>query len=183
MANRGTGAVGPRLEPASPHLLFIADDTGLGRTIEAGLIARELLLRRKVRSIVTAAPPSVPEQWKGELENRFGLVFEVLRGCVSRMRREHGFGVNPWRTHSRFLVSHNLLIDPAYTDPLREWLGPIWESCATTAGVPRRRTTGKPRAGTARPPSRESRLARFNLGLMYAKGEGVQKKDDVEAYV
>jgi hypothetical protein len=39
------------------------------------------------------------------------------------MRRERGFGVNPWRTHSRFLISHNLLIDPAYADPLREWLG------------------------------------------------------------
>ena len=39
------------------------------------------------------------------------------------MRRERGFGVNPWRTHSRFLVSHNLLIDPAYADPMREWLG------------------------------------------------------------
>ena len=41
------------------------------------------------------------------------------------MRRERGFGVNPWRTHSRFLVSHNLLIDPGYADPLREWLGPM----------------------------------------------------------
>ncbi len=104
--------------------LFIADDTGLGKTIEAGLIARELLLRRKVKSIVVAAPPSVLEQWKGELEDRFGLIFAVLdRAYVSRMRRERGFGVNPWRTHSRFLVSHNLLIDPAYADPMREWLG------------------------------------------------------------
>src|SRR5947208_1933669 len=41
------------------------------------------------------------------------------------MRRERGFGVNPWRTHSRFLISHNLLIDPTYADPLREWLGPL----------------------------------------------------------
>ena len=104
--------------------LFIADDTGLGKTIEAGLIARELLLRRKVKRIVVAAPPSVLEQWKAELEDRFGLLFEILdRAYVSRMRRERGFGVNPWRTHSRFLVSHNLLIDPAYADPLREWLG------------------------------------------------------------
>ena len=104
--------------------LFIADDTGLGKTIEAGLIARELLLRRKVKRIVVAAPPSVLEQWKTELEDRFGLLFEVLdRAYVSRMRRERGFGVNPWRTHSRFLMSHKLLIDPAYTDPLREWLG------------------------------------------------------------
>ena len=98
--------------------LLIADDTGLGKTIEAGLIARELLLRRKAKSIVVAAPPSMLEQWRGELEDRFGLVFEILdRSYVSRVRRERGFGVNPWRTHSRFLVSHNLLIDPAYTDP------------------------------------------------------------------
>lgn len=106
--------------------LFIADDTGLGKTIEAGLIARELLLRKKVKTIVVATPPSVLDQWKVELEDRFGLVFELLdRAYLARVRRERGFGVNPWRTHSRFLVSHNLLIDPAYTDPLREWLGPM----------------------------------------------------------
>jgi superfamily II DNA or RNA helicase len=106
--------------------LFIADDTGLGKTIEAGLIARELLLRKKVKTIVVAAPPSVLEQWKAELEERFGLLFEILdRAYLTRMRRERGFGVNPWRTHSRFLVSHNLLIDPTYTDLMREWLGPM----------------------------------------------------------
>lgn len=106
--------------------LFIADDTGLGKTIEAGLIARELLLRRKAKAIVVAAPPSVLEQWKAELEERFGLVFEILdRAYLTRVRRERGFGVNPWRTHTRFLVSHHLLIDPVYADPLREWLGTL----------------------------------------------------------
>ena len=106
--------------------LFIADDTGLGKTIEAGLIARELLLRRKAKTIVVATPPSVLEQWKAELDERFGLVFEILdRHYVAGVRRERGFGVNPWRTHSRFLVSHNLLGDPAYADPMREWLGPL----------------------------------------------------------
>lgn len=104
--------------------LFIADDTGLGKTIEAGLIARELLLRKKAKTIVVAAPPSVIEQWKGELEDRFGLVFEILdRSYLTKMRQERGFGVNPWLTHSRFLVSHNLLIDPTYADPMRGWLG------------------------------------------------------------
>jgi len=104
--------------------LFIADDTGLGKTIEAGLIARELLLRRKVKTIVVAAPPSVLEQWRMELEDRFGLLFEILdRSYLTRMRRERGFGVNPWRTHSRFLISHNLLIDPAYAETMRAWLG------------------------------------------------------------
>ena len=106
--------------------LFIADDTGLGKTIEAGLIARELLLRRKVNTIVVAAPPSVLEQWKAELDERFGLVFEILdRHYVAAVRRERGFGVNPWLTHSRFLVSHYLLSDPAYADPMRAWLGSL----------------------------------------------------------
>ena len=105
--------------------LFIADDTGLGKTIEAGLIARELLLRKKIRTIVVSAPSSVLEQWQGEMEERFGLLFRILdRAYFTRMRRERGFGVNPWRTHSRFLVSHNLLRDPTYADPMREWLGP-----------------------------------------------------------
>ena len=107
--------------------LFIADDTGLRKTIEAGLIARELLLRKKVRTIVAAAPASVLEQWKSEMEERFGLLFVILdRFYLGQVRHERGFGVNPWRTHSRFLVSHNLLIDPNYADPMREWLGELF---------------------------------------------------------
>lgn len=103
--------------------LFIADDTGLGKTIEAGLIARELLLRKKAKRIVVATPASVVDQWRGELEERFGLVFEVMdRAYLTKVRRERGFGINPWKTHSRFLISHNLLIDPIYADPMRDWL-------------------------------------------------------------
>ena len=106
--------------------LFIADDTGLGKTIEAGLIARELLLRKKVKQIVVSAPPSVIVQWKAELEERFGLVFEILdRQYLARIRRERGFGINPWKTHSRFLVSHKLLADEAYASTMRDWLGEL----------------------------------------------------------
>src|SRR5437870_9513514 len=104
--------------------LFIADDVGLGKTIEAGLIARELLLRKKVREIVVACPPSMLLQWREELETRFGLRFEVLdKDYLQRVRRERGFGVNPWGTNSRFLVSHRLLVDETYAGPLRDWLG------------------------------------------------------------
>ena len=104
--------------------LFIADDVGLGKTIEAGLIARELLLRRRIDRIVVACPPSMLEQWHDEMEARFGLTFRILdRAYVARVRRERGFAVNPWTTHSRFLVSHRLLIDEAYAAGLRDWLG------------------------------------------------------------
>ncbi len=119
-----------QLEPLRKALLlprvnlFIADDVGLGKTIEAGLIARELLLRKKAREIVVCCPPSMLMQWQDELENRFGLTFEILdKDYMKKIRRERGFGVNPWSTHSRFLVSHRLLIDEAYTTPLIDWLG------------------------------------------------------------
>ncbi|MDQ2842432.1 MAG: DISARM system SNF2-like helicase DrmD, partial [Acidobacteriota bacterium] len=104
--------------------LFIADDVGLGKTIEAALIARELLLRKKVREIVVSCPPSMLLQWQEELQNRFGLRFEILnKEYIKNVRRERGFSVNPWTTHTRFLISHRLLIDEAYTSGLRDWLG------------------------------------------------------------
>jgi hypothetical protein len=119
-----------QLEPLRKALLlprvnlFIADDVGLGKTIEAGLIARELLLRKKAQEVVVCCPPSMLLQWKDELEARFGLTFEVLdKAYVARVRRERGFGVNPWTTHTRFLVSQRLLVDEAYAGQLRDWLG------------------------------------------------------------
>ena len=103
--------------------LFIADDVGLGKTIEAGLIARELLIRKKVKDIVVIAPPSMLYQWKEELENRFGLIFEIMdKKYISKVRQERGWTVNPWETHSRFLVSHRMLIDDEYTSLMRDWL-------------------------------------------------------------
>ena len=75
-----------QLEPLQKALLlprvnlFIADDVGLGKTIEAGLIARELLLRKKAREIIVSCPPSMLLQWQDEMENRFGLVFETSYG-------------------------------------------------------------------------------------------------------
>jgi len=119
-----------QLEPLRKALLlprvnlFIADDVGLGKTIEAGLILRELIMRQKVRRVVVACPPSVVAQWRDELESRFGLSFVVLdRDYVSAKRRERGFSVNPWTTHSRFIISHALLRDENYTASLRDWLG------------------------------------------------------------
>jgi superfamily II DNA or RNA helicase len=119
-----------QLEPLRKALLlprvnlFIADDVGLGKTIEAGLILRELIMRQKVRRVVVACPPSVVTQWRDELESRFGLSFVVLdREYVSAKRRERGFSVNPWTTHSRFIISHALLRDESYTASLRDWLG------------------------------------------------------------
>ena len=49
------------------------------------------------------------------------MVFD--REYVLEKRRERGYAVNPWTTHSRFILSHALLRDEAYAGPLRDWLG------------------------------------------------------------
>jgi superfamily II DNA or RNA helicase len=104
--------------------LLIADDVGLGKTIEAGLIARELLLRRRVDLIVIAAPSAMTIQWKDELESKFGLSFEIIdHERVAELRRLRGFAVNPWSTGSRFIISHSLLTEEAYVSGLRDVLG------------------------------------------------------------
>jgi len=58
-----------RLQPRG----LIADDVGLGKTITAGLIARELLERGRIESILVVCPKSLVEQWREELETKFGI--------------------------------------------------------------------------------------------------------------
>ena len=118
-----------QLEPLRKALLLprvnllIADDVGLGKTIEAGLIVRELLLRRRIDYVVVAAPPSMTIQWREELESKFGLTLKpVDRDQVAELRKIRGYVANPWSTDSRFVVSHKLLIDEAYTAGLRDAL-------------------------------------------------------------
>lgn len=104
--------------------LLIADDVGLGKTVEAGLIVRELLLRRRIDLVVVAAPPGMIPQWQDELETKFGLAFTVLdREYIVALRRSRGFLTNPWLAGSRFLISHSLLADETYVAGLREALG------------------------------------------------------------
>ena len=104
--------------------VFIADDVGLGKTIEAGLIAQELLLRQRIEFILIVCPASVCLQWRDEMQKKFGLQFEVMnRSFIGRRRQERGFGVNPWSTHTRFIVSHPILRRPEYRDPLLQHIG------------------------------------------------------------
>ncbi|MES1244266.1 MAG: DISARM system SNF2-like helicase DrmD [Acidobacteriota bacterium] len=104
--------------------LFIADDVGLGKTVEAGLVLQELILRQQVDFTLVVCPAALCLQWRDEMERRFGLRFEIYnRAFVARRRQERGFAVNPWTTHNRFVVSYQLLRRPEYRDPLLQALG------------------------------------------------------------
>jgi hypothetical protein len=121
----GIKLIGHQLTPLKRALdlpranLFIADDVGLGKTVEAGLVLQELSLRQQVDFVLIVCPASLCLQWRDEMERRFGLRFELFnRAFVARRRQERGFAVNPWTTHNRFVVSYQVLRRPEYRDPL-----------------------------------------------------------------
>ncbi|MCD6344508.1 MAG: DEAD/DEAH box helicase [Anaerolineae bacterium] len=74
-----------RLDPVR---LFIADDVGVGKTIEALLIARELIDRGEVRRLAVLCPPYLCEQWEKELQEKFNLEPVVIRSStISQLER------------------------------------------------------------------------------------------------
>ena len=86
--------------------LLVADDVGLGKTVEAGLIAQELVLRNQANKILVVCPPSLCGKWQREMREQFGLSFQVVdTDHVRRLRRERGVAVNPFRSHPRLIVS------------------------------------------------------------------------------
>ncbi len=93
------------LELPRPRLL-IADDVGLGKTIEAGLILRELNARRRAARILIVCPASIIEQWPTELSSKFGFQFKIFDSDgVSETRRSLEVGTNPWSAEPRVIAS------------------------------------------------------------------------------
>ncbi len=77
---------------------ILADEVGLGKTIEAGLIMKELLLRDEINSILVIAPKSLLSQWKTEMAEKFGEDFTVANNHRVDLR-----------TNNRIICSHNLM--------------------------------------------------------------------------
>ncbi|GAB6406492.1 helicase-related protein [Pseudomonas sp. MHK4] len=68
--------------------LLIADDVGIGKTIEAGLIAREMFDRGEIQRFTVLCPPHLCEQWQEELQRKFNISAEVVTtGTVERLER------------------------------------------------------------------------------------------------
>lgn len=89
-----------------PVRLLIADDVGIGKTVEAGLVAKELLDRGEVERVAILCPPHLAEQWQRELIDKFHIEAElVLPSTVKRLERPCRLGESLFEHHPFVVVS------------------------------------------------------------------------------
>ncbi len=97
--------------------LLLADDVGLGKTIEAGLIAQELIRQRRIRRILIVCPSALQIQWKDEMNEKFNIEFVVLDSeQVLDTQRELGMDANPWTVYPKIITSMDYLKQPDILD-------------------------------------------------------------------
>ena len=85
---------------------LLADEVGLGKTIEAGLILRELKLRGMAKRILVVAPKGLVRQWQAEMRLHFGEHFQFIEpGELSAFRQWRNEEENLWRLHDQVICS------------------------------------------------------------------------------
>src|SRR3990172_3886902 len=93
-----------------PVRLLIADDVGIGKTIEACLVMRELLDRGEIRRLAVLCPPHLAEQWQKELAEKFHLEAElVLSSTIQRLERNLPLGVSAFDRYPFVVVSTDFI--------------------------------------------------------------------------
>lgn len=86
--------------------LLIADDVGLGKTIEAGLVIQEMIIRHRARTVFVVCPASLQIKWQTEMQEKFGLEFRIVdTEYIRLLRRERGLQSNPWTSYPRLITS------------------------------------------------------------------------------
>lgn len=100
--------------------LLLADAVGLGKTIQAGMVLRELMLRRRIRRILVICPAALRTQWRDEMQEKFSLPFEVVdRPQTLKLQKDLGLDANPWRAHERIIASYHYLKQPDVMEQFR----------------------------------------------------------------
>ena len=90
--------------------LLIADDVGLGKTIESGMVLLELMLRHRANRVLVVCPSSLQIKWRDEMLEKFGLDFAIVDSAlIKRLRRERGLYANPWTHFPRLITSMDYL--------------------------------------------------------------------------
>lgn len=85
--------------------LLIADDVGLGKTIEAGLVAQELDLRHRMRNCLVVCPAGLQDKWQKEMRSRFGIEFRILNSDFVTEVRRRNVHLNPLKAYPHLITS------------------------------------------------------------------------------
>lgn len=85
--------------------LLIADDVGLGKTIEAGLIAQELALRHRMRNCLIVCPAGLQDKWQKEMRSRFGIEFRICNSNFVTEVRRRNVHINPLKAYPHLITS------------------------------------------------------------------------------
>lgn len=113
--------------------MLLADDVGLGKTIEAGLVIQELLLRHRARSVIVVCPAGLQLKWQEEMRDKFGLSFEIVNSeTMKNFRRTFGVHANPFRVYPRVIVSMSWLPSPRAERMIDEVYASVKESGTAT---------------------------------------------------
>ncbi|WP_171162537.1 helicase-related protein [Streptomyces sp. I05A-00742] len=97
--------------------LLIADDVGIGKTVESGLIAAELLAQGDARGLVVLCSPALAEQWRAELHGKFGIDARlVLPATIGRLERETPYGQSVFRQDGAYVVSTDFIKSPRHRE-------------------------------------------------------------------
>ena len=90
--------------------ILIADDVGLGKTIEAILLLLELHARARADRVLVVCPAGLQDQWADELRDKAGLDFEIYDSArVLEIRQQGHVGQNPWTARRRIIASVDYL--------------------------------------------------------------------------
>jgi superfamily II DNA or RNA helicase len=89
-----------------PHRFLLCDEVGLGKTIEAGMILKELRARGAAGRTLVIAPPNLVKQWQFELKSKFNEAFSVINsGTVKYLKETQGQAGNPFEFSDSVIVS------------------------------------------------------------------------------
>lgn len=88
-----------------PHRFLLCDEVGLGKTIEAGMILKELRARKRARRTLIIVPPNLLRQWQFELKSKFNETFSILNTATVQYLRTQGHDGNPFAHFDSILVS------------------------------------------------------------------------------
>lgn len=104
--------VAERASATDPVRWLLADEVGLGKTIEASLILNRLVHMGKVARCVVVAPDTLTVQWLGELWRKYHQVFTLLDADrLADVARDFGEDFNPFELHRRVVISMEMLIE------------------------------------------------------------------------